>query len=961
MKKLMGMFLILAMLAGTCTMVPAAENGIDSLLQEAEVFLEAFHLVSNAADNSAQVTRAEFAGAVANVMERANQFYEIDNVIRISDVTEEDANYRAISFLASIGYMKGEMEAPGVYRFRPDDPVTHLEALKVMVDVLGYSNVVQAYGGYPIGYVDVANRAGILKGMSSDAEKSMTWADVKKLVFRSMNAAVAELTGVNGTTVTIEADRNNSYLRKYWNLEKVEGIVTANSLIDLYGQEPMSGTQSNIRIDDDVYTTAYTAQAMNYLGQRVRAYVDRSVTAQENEIVCLYPVPGKNETLRVQSRDILSRNGLRSIRAEVNGRAETLQMADDGAVFVGFEYLGPVRSINPQSFDVKEALKALEKNNCEVLFVDNNQDGSYDLMWIRAYEDYLINNFIFDTFTIADRYNKSVTMERAYKNNKIILTDRDGAVVNPKDLESNQVVSLITKADESGEIQRAFGVVCKESISGAISSLVQDGVQRAVINGTEYEISEEYTALVAANNKKVKKLAVGLDSAFFLNALDQIVGIDFNLLSGGNLVYGFGTVVGRASGLGGPVQMKIVTASGAVESFECASRVKVNGQACTGDQTYETLWKLSQFYSVDGARPNETFILYKMLRYAVSGGKINELEVEIDHAEPDRLYAEKKIRSNDSLSMTRYKSNTIGKQVGVNANTLLLSIPYPAKAQEAVSDDTAFSLINSNEMIPDCVLGIGGLKSAVSGRGEMHFYNLSSTKFAEAAIRYYPYEGGSKVTTEPDPLDDNLIVDKVIRGSNSDGDSVMILKGWRAGVYTTLRTAPIENPEDPWDQLYGVKNMIMERNVDGNLTDWTVKDADGKNVSAITDIRQGDVIHYLLNSKGEVINAIINVRAMEKENAAWLKAGQFSSDHSIAYLGVNYGEIIEWDSSGCTVVLKELDGEERVYALSSATRVTVVNRTTENISMGNVAEFELGNDVYIRQYYGIVKEVVYFK
>ena len=60
-------------------------------------------------------------------------------------------------------------------------------------------------------------------------------------------------------------------------------------------------------------------------------------------------------------------------------------------------------------------------------------------------------------------------------------------------------------------------------------------------------------------------------------------------------------------------------------------------------------------------------------------------------------------------------------------------------------------------------------------------------------------------------------------------------------------------------------------------------------------------------------------------------------------------------------MLKELDGQERVYALSSTTRVTVVNRTTEKISMGNVAEFELGNDVYIRQYYGIVKEIVYYK
>ncbi len=961
MRKLMGLLLILTMLAGTCIAVPAAENNADTLLQEAEVFLETFHLISNTTDNSAQVTRAEFAGAVANVMERANQFYDTDIGIRISDVTEEDTNYREINFLTNIGYMEGEPDSPGVYRFRPNDPVTHLEAMKVMVDVLGYRNVAQAYGGYPIGYVDVANRAGVLKGISSDAEKAMTWADVKKLVFRSMNAAVADVTAVKAGLVAIEANNDNSYMRKYWNLVKVEGVVTANSLIDLYGKGEMNGTRNNIRIDEETYTTAYTAQAMNYLGQRVRAYVDVSETALENEIVCLYPVPGKNETLRIKSGDIISRNGLRSVRAEVNGKAKNIQMDEDGAVFVGFDYLGPVRAINPESSDVKETLKVLEKSNCEVLYVDNNQDGNYDFMWIRAYEDYLINNFIFDTFTIADRYNKSVTMERAYKDNKIILTDSGGEVVNPKDLGSNQVVSLITKADDSGEIKLAFGVVRKEGVSGVISALVQDTLEKVVIGDTEYEISEEYAALVAENNKKVKKLTAGLDSAFFLNALDQIVGIDLNLVSNGNMVYGFGTVVGRISGLGGAVQMKIVTAKGAVEIFDCASSVKINGQQCTGDQIYETLWKLSQFYSAGSERPTEGFILYKMLRYGVSGNKINELEVEIDHAEQDRLYAEKKIRSDDSLSMTRYKASTVGKQVGINSNTLLLSIPYPSTAAAAVNDDTAFSLMTSNDMILDCVLGIGGLKSAISGRGEMHFYNLSSTRFAEAAIRYYPYDGSSKVTTEPEPMDDNLIVDKITQGVNDDGDSVLFIKGWRAGVYTTLRTAPIVNPSDPWDQLHGVRNMIMQRNVNGILTDWTVKDAEGKTVSAITDIQPGDVIHYLQNSKGEVVNVVINVRAMDKENAAWLKENQFSSNHDIAYLGVNYGEIIEWDSSGYTVVLKELDGQERVYALSSTTRVTVVNRTTEKISMGNVAEFELGNDVYIRQYYGIVKEIVYYK
>ena len=77
-----------------------------------------------------------------------------------SDVTAETYGANAILRAAEIGLING---ADGT-AFRPDESITKSEAAKVFVSMLGYSEYAERKGGYPSGYLAMAQSLGIFDG-----------------------------------------------------------------------------------------------------------------------------------------------------------------------------------------------------------------------------------------------------------------------------------------------------------------------------------------------------------------------------------------------------------------------------------------------------------------------------------------------------------------------------------------------------------------------------------------------------------------------------------------------------------------------------------------------------------------------------------------------------------------------------------------------------------------------------
>lgn len=87
------------------------------------------------------------------------ELYNSIEPIGFDDVSVEDERAIFVSIAKTIGFVTG----CGSNTFEPDRPVTYHEAVKMVVSALGFDSLAQDNGGYPNGYLVVANNYEFLK------------------------------------------------------------------------------------------------------------------------------------------------------------------------------------------------------------------------------------------------------------------------------------------------------------------------------------------------------------------------------------------------------------------------------------------------------------------------------------------------------------------------------------------------------------------------------------------------------------------------------------------------------------------------------------------------------------------------------------------------------------------------------------------------------------------------------
>ena len=134
-----------------------AEGGSNKALNEAMEVLRMFSIIPDYYDYSVDATekvhRADFVAGVAKMIgltayEGTSYYY---------DVPENHYAYTEINALTQQGILKGV----GNKLFRPEDEMTKAEGYKIIATILGYGDWALYSGGYPTGYVNAANRAGV--------------------------------------------------------------------------------------------------------------------------------------------------------------------------------------------------------------------------------------------------------------------------------------------------------------------------------------------------------------------------------------------------------------------------------------------------------------------------------------------------------------------------------------------------------------------------------------------------------------------------------------------------------------------------------------------------------------------------------------------------------------------------------------------------------------------------------
>lgn len=268
-KKVLSLMLALVMVIGSMGISMAALTDIvGAPVEPAVLRLAGLGILEGYPDGTFKpnnpITRAEYAAVVY----RATRLTAISGNTLFADVPASHWASGYIKAATQAGLIKGRGLVGGVNIFDPEADISYDEAVTLVVRALGYESLAQSSGGFPTGYLVVANQKGLLQGISGNLSMPATRALVAQLTFNALeiqkddgmylfnelhmiNAAAksgnwsginlttfadAGITGVNSSNVenlkaTFEALANG--VNQNWSPSQISAVATSRGLLAL--------------------------------------------------------------------------------------------------------------------------------------------------------------------------------------------------------------------------------------------------------------------------------------------------------------------------------------------------------------------------------------------------------------------------------------------------------------------------------------------------------------------------------------------------------------------------------------------------------------------------------------------------------------------------------------------------------------------------------------------------------
>ncbi|MGM9605931.1 MAG: S-layer homology domain-containing protein [Oscillospiraceae bacterium] len=275
LKRVLALVMALVMALSLMVMGVSAASYTDADQIDAD-YSEAFEVLTNIGvikgqDNGngivaapkAILTRAEastlvyrlLTGDVTDAQKKNYDFSSFD------DVKEGEWWTGYITYAANGGYVVGD----GNGMFRPEDEVTGIQVLTIMLRAIGYGQNGEYVGaGWKDNVLTDAKELGIIGSISTkDLDKGASRELVAQLLF---NAITTPKMVTYSALLGYRTDRDATTLGdKTFGLVKVEGVLTANEKADLYGTKTLAAGKS--KLDDKTTYNLTTDETL--LGEKI--------------------------------------------------------------------------------------------------------------------------------------------------------------------------------------------------------------------------------------------------------------------------------------------------------------------------------------------------------------------------------------------------------------------------------------------------------------------------------------------------------------------------------------------------------------------------------------------------------------------------------------------------------------------------------------------------------------------
>ncbi len=244
MKKFLCVILAMLLCASGVVFAFSDIDNSDKNLSEAVDVMTKFGILNGYGDGTFrpanEITRAEFSKVIiATIMTEE----EIDGTeTRFLDVNDGHWAKEYIYLSRKLGIVNGMT----IDTFAPENNITYEQAIKMIVAALGYDKQASEYGGWPNGYIAVAQKLGITKGLTFDTTANATRGDVVLMLNNALNIEYYILKPVGDIIETSLSDQ--TLYERHMNAIKSDNIPPSssdNSIINDDQKEQKEDTNEN--------------------------------------------------------------------------------------------------------------------------------------------------------------------------------------------------------------------------------------------------------------------------------------------------------------------------------------------------------------------------------------------------------------------------------------------------------------------------------------------------------------------------------------------------------------------------------------------------------------------------------------------------------------------------------------------------------------------------------------------
>lgn len=696
----------------------AAEPKVDETVVKSEL-LKAIGIDIDT--KAISVKRGEFVSYIADTFNLSQ--IKFCGTLPYTDISEKDSFYNDVGILYDLGVL-----SPGE-KFNPAVNISGAEVAKIIVSAMGYDYIAQAKGGYPGGYLAVANSMDISISFGDTIDGKM----LTDIIFSTLSAAPNYVSADN--SIPGSESKNGFYV--YHNITEAEGIVTSNNITSLYSH--IDETEGDkITIDGRTYEvdpliTDGERTAAGSLGAYIKAFV-YDFGGEDEKIIFFDSSESKFVSLNGSDA---AKNGF-EISAIHENNEKSYKLSADFSVILNGKLCDDFTDAD------------FENPDGRILLIDNDSDGKYEIVSVENPEYIIAESFNSLSGYISDKNSSTY----GTNNVKIIdLTDEDAVyeyymyignecvVCSAEDLESFKSFELVMSRDQKYVRLTGFSNV----VSGNITEIsdAQITIETSTYSETLY------------SDKNNIYVPFGSYLSAYLTPDNKIIYIESDENS---LTYGVLMKIAREGGMG-DYRAALLTATGNKQTVYFDKKLVLDGETVSVD-----------FSDTNSIAYTKLFDKPQLIKYSINkNGEFAVIDISEDTTDFEAL-SNIEVQKDPKNSLTKYTDIT-ELDVRSSSYTTCLSpylVPRTVKiftVPKILSTSNAHTYeFNMNDF--DTI----NIEEFPNTNATIAVYDISRNRDAGAIVVYADVEKGSIP-----PLGSrstNAVIDRITDSVNEDGDVV---------------------------------------------------------------------------------------------------------------------------------------------------------------------------------------------